>query len=77
MDYLPLAVAIAFAVFWHRGAHAEKASPYAWVGLSLVISAGVIFLLQKGWIAVVLGQVVLFVGITLYRLLSDSSVSGE
>jgi len=67
VDYLPLAVAIAFAVFWYRGAHAEKISPLAWVGLSLAISLVILFGLKGGWIAVALGQVAMFVAITLWR----------
>ncbi len=72
MDYLPLAVAIACAIFWHRGALHENISPLAWVGPSLVISIVVIFALKQGWIAVAVGQVAMFVAITIYRTFVDA-----
>jgi len=77
VDYLPLAVAIACAVFWHRGAHHENIPPLAWVGPSLVISIVIIFALKQGWIAVAAGQVAMFVAITVYRTLVDGRKGDE
>lgn len=77
MDYLPLAVAIACAIFWYRGAQVENMPALAWVGPSLVISVVVIFALKLGWIAVAVAQVVLFAAITVYRTLSDGRKDAE
>lgn len=71
MDYLPLAVAIACAIFWYRGAQHENIPPLVWVGPSLVISILAIFALKQGWIAVAVGQVALFLAITIYRTMAD------
>lgn len=77
MDYLPLAVAIACAVFWYRGAQVENVSPLLWVGPSLVISVVVIFALKQGWGAVAVSQVALFVAITIYRTIVDERKGDE
>lgn len=77
MDYLPLAVAIACAIFWYRGAQHENISPLLWVGPSLVISILVIFALKQGWIAVAVGQVALFLAITIYRTIADERKRDE
>lgn len=73
MDYVALAVAIASAVFWYRGAETEKLSPLLWVGPSIGISAVIIIGFGRGWIAALIGQVVLFVAITAYRAFADKS----
>lgn len=72
MDYVALAVAIASAVFWYRGAETEKISPLLWVGPSAGISA-VIIGFGGGWIAALIGQAALFVAITAYRAFADKS----
>jgi len=73
MDYLALATAIATAVFWYRGATFENIPALFWVGPSIAISAITIFAFNRGWIAVLLGQAALFVGITAYRVLRDGN----
>lgn len=73
MDYVALAVAIASAVFWYRGAETEKLSPLLWVGPSIGISAVIIIGFGGGWIAALIGQAVLFVAITAYRAFADKS----
>ncbi len=55
------------AVFFYRAGKFEGSSGLAWAGLSVLISVVVWSLLHGGFIAVLLGQVGLFVGITLYR----------
>jgi hypothetical protein len=71
MDYMGLAAAVVFATFWYKGAEMEKVNPLYWLGPSLIVSALAIFALQKGWLAVVLGQVALLVAITVYRTIKD------
>lgn len=71
MDYLGLAAAIAAAIFWYKGAEMEKVNPLLWVGPSVVISAIAIFALTRGWLGVILGQIALLAGITVYRALRD------
>ena len=58
---------VAFAVFFYRAGEFEGSSGAAWAGLSAVISLAIWRWLHGGIIAVLLGQVGLFVGITLYR----------
>ena len=77
MDYLPLAVAIACAIFWYRGAQHENVAPLVWVGPSLVISILVIFALKQGWIAVAVAQIAMFVAITIYRTFVDARRGDE
>jgi hypothetical protein len=71
MDYAGLGAAIAAAVFWYKGAEMEKVNPLLWVGPSVIVSALAIFALTRGWIGVLLGQVALFVAITVYRTVKD------
>ncbi len=71
MDYAAIAVAIALAVFWYRGAETENVSPLLWLGLSVGISAVIIIGLGGGCIAALLGQAALFVAITVYRAYAD------
>jgi hypothetical protein len=77
VDYLSLAVAIACAVFWYRGAQHENISPLLWVGPSLAISIVVSFGLNQGWIAVAMGQLALFFAITIYRTVVDERKRNE
>ena len=67
MDYLGIAVAIVFAIFWYRGAQMEKVPPLLWAGPSIVISALALLTLTRGWLGVVFGQVALIIVIALYR----------
>jgi len=60
-------VAVGCAVFFYRAGEFEGSSELAWAGLSAVISVAIWRWLHGGIIAVLLGQVALFVGITLYR----------
>ncbi len=58
---------LACAVFFYRAGEFEGGSGLAWAALSLLISVAIWRWLHGGFIAVLLGQVGLFVGITLYR----------
>ena len=73
MDYMAIAVAIASAVFWYKGVDMEKINPLMWAGPSVLISGVAIFALARGWLAVLLGQLALFVAITLWRTLREKS----
>lgn len=57
-----------FAAFFYRAAEFENESRLLWCGLSLVISLATLFYFHWGWLGTVLGQVGLFVGITLFRI---------
>jgi hypothetical protein len=54
----------------------EKSYGLAWTALSVVISAGIWGWLNGGLLALALGQVGLFAGITLYRLWKDPPWKG-
>jgi hypothetical protein len=60
-------VLVACAVFFYRAGEFEGSSGMAWAGLSVLISVAIWRGLHGGLIAVLLGQVGLFAGITLYR----------
>lgn len=71
MDYGGIGAAIFAAVFWAKGAEVEKVNPLLWAGPSVVISALAIFTAKGGWLGVLVGQLLLFVGITVYRMLRE------
>ncbi len=62
---------VACAVFYYRAGVFERGPGLAWAALSILISLGIWFLLRGGFFSVLLGQVGLFVGITLYRYWRD------
>ena len=64
---------LACAVFFYRAGEfgRERSSGWAWTALSILISAAIWGWLHGGLIAVALGQVGLFAGITLCRLWED------
>jgi hypothetical protein len=72
MPYLPILIIICFAVFFHRAADFEDESTLIWCGLSVLISVLAFFWLGCGWLGISLGQVGLFVGITIVRILRKS-----
>jgi hypothetical protein len=69
IPYLPILIMLAFVVFFCRAAEAEDESPLVWGGLSAVISALLFFWLHCGWLGISLGQIGLFAGITIFRIL--------
>ncbi len=58
---------VAFTVFFYRAGEFEGSSGMLWAALSAVISVAIWRGLHGGIIAVLLGQVALFIGIGLYR----------
>jgi hypothetical protein len=61
-------VIIAGAVFFYKAAEFEDASTTIWTGLSILISILIWLVLGGGLVSLALGQVLLFVGITVYRM---------
>ena len=68
MPYLPIVIMIACAVFYHRAAEYENESTLIWTGLSVLISATTFFYFRWGVLGILLGQVGLLAGITMFRL---------
>jgi hypothetical protein len=64
---LTFVLLLACAVFYYRAGEFEGSSGITWAALSVLISVTIWRWLHGGFIAVLLGQVGLFVGITLYR----------
>jgi hypothetical protein len=60
------------AIFFHRAAEFENESSLVWTGLSVVISVVTFFFLHWGWLGCLLGQIGLFAGITVLRMLRKS-----
>lgn len=58
---------LACASFFYRVGQFERGSGVAWAGLSVLISVAIWGWLHGGMVAVLLGQVGLFAGITFYR----------
>jgi len=69
MPYLLIVVIVAGAVFFHRAAEFENESSLLWSGLSVLVSALVVFLFHAGWLGILLGQIGLFIGIGVFRML--------
>lgn len=67
--YLPIIIILAFVIFFCRAAEFEDESALIWGGLSVMISAVAFFGLGCGWFGISLGQIGLFVGITIFRIL--------
>jgi hypothetical protein len=57
------------AAFFYRAAEFENESSLLWCGLSIVISLATLFYLHWGMLGIVLGQVGLFAGITIFRMM--------
>jgi hypothetical protein len=69
MPYLTILIIIAFIIFFCRAVEFEDESTLIWGGLSVAISAVTFFWLHCGWLGISLGQIGLFVGITIFRIL--------
>ena len=67
MNYLPIAIAIAGAVFYYKAAEHENISPVPWVALSVAVSALVLWLGASVIIAA-LAQLALIPAIALWRV---------
>ena len=69
MPYFAILVIAVGAAFYYRAAEFENESRLLWCGLSIVISLATLFWLHWGWLGALLGQVGLFAGITLFRIM--------
>jgi hypothetical protein len=69
MPYLSILIVAVFGAFFYRAAEMENASSLLWCGLSVAISVAILFFLHWGLLGIVLGQIGLFVGITLFRMM--------
>jgi hypothetical protein len=72
MPYLLILMIVACAIFFHRAAEFENESSLVWTGLSVVVSVVTLFFLHWGWPGCLLGQIGLFAGITVLRMLRKS-----
>ena len=68
MPYFAILLIAVFAAFFYRAAEFENESRLLWCGLSIVISIATLLFFHWGWLGTVLGQVGLFVGITVFRM---------
>jgi hypothetical protein len=58
----------------YRAAEFENESTWIWCGLSAVISAVAFLWLHCGWLAISIGQVGLFIGITIFGFYEGPSL---
>ncbi len=63
------ALTVVFALFYYRAGEYEGASGLLWAVMSVLVSLLCWRLLRLGWLGILLGQVVLFFGITAVRSL--------
>ena len=69
MPYFTILIIAVGAAFYYRAAEFENESTWIWCGVSLVISAVALLWLHCGWLGILMGQVGLFIGITIFRIL--------
>jgi hypothetical protein len=72
MPYLTILIIAAFGAFYYRAAEFENESTLIWCGLSVLISMVTIFWLHWGLLGLISGQVGLFIGISIFRILRKS-----
>jgi hypothetical protein len=72
MPYLTILLIAAFGAFYYRAAEFENESTFIWCGLSVLISVLTIFWLHWGLLAMIFCQILLFAGITIFRVLRKS-----
>jgi hypothetical protein len=70
-SFTALAVILS-AIFFYRAARIDGSSPFLWVVLSVVTSLLLLTVLRLGMVGIILGQVGLFLGITLFRIIRKS-----
>lgn len=71
MYSLNLVFALAFAVFFYRGVEQEGGCGLLWAGLSILVSILVLYKLGWGFFGLLLGQIVLFLVGTIFRVIRD------
>jgi hypothetical protein len=69
MPYLTILIIGCFGAFYYRAAQFENESALLWCGLSLLISVLTVFWLRWGLPGLILSQIGLFAGITIFRML--------
>ncbi len=67
-----LVLTVVAAMFFWKAAEREKESGIIWAGVSLFASA-LIITLGGGFVVLVLGQLAVFVGITVFRTIKDNN----
>ena len=77
MDYGPIIAAVVCAMFFYGAAQRDQAPAVVWAALSVLISIFAIFFTSWRVWGVLGGQVLLFVGITFFRLWRDGDASAE
>ncbi len=60
---------VVFAIFWYRAAVLEKAPALLWAALSAGLSLVIWQLLAGGTLMIILGQLGLFAGIVIVRMI--------
>jgi len=63
---------VVFAIFFYRAGVFENGPAWLWAGLSLAISLVIWQWLRWGLLAMILGQLGLFVGIGVFRVIRKS-----
>ena len=63
---------VVFAIFFYRAGVFENSSAWLWTGLSVAISLVIWQWFHWGLLAMILGQLGLFVGIGVFRVLRKS-----
>jgi hypothetical protein len=66
---LQFVMLLACAVFYYKAAEMEDSSGFLWSALSVGVFILTWIVLSWGWLGCLLGQVALFAGITIVRLL--------
>jgi hypothetical protein len=62
---------IAFAVFYYRAGEFDNGKGLLWAAISLTISCLILKWLHWGAVGMVFGQILLFVGIGIFRMIRD------
>ena len=71
ISYTTVAIILS-AILFYRAAKYEGSSAIFWVVLSVVISLLLLTSLEVKTVGIILGQVGLFLGITIFRVIRDS-----
>jgi hypothetical protein len=72
IPYFPILLIGVFAVFFYRAAEFEDESGLVWCSLSVSVSLLTLFFFHWGLLGTLLGQVGLFVGIGIFRMMKKT-----
>jgi hypothetical protein len=64
-----IVILLAFASFYYKAADYENEAPFLWGGASILVYMLTWFGFSWGWLGCIIGQVILFVAITVMRTL--------